>query len=1023
MTIPLLQFCHSLTTLRRFSASLVVLTIVFNLVVFNATAQTIVWSDSFEQGEQPTRTQCNNWSLFLDQLDGKTFASVTISGSRDETGKTMKDPAAATELARLLATRTPGTVVSGEHVWTVTKCQASACPDERETQSIALSYKGNTEECNCYDRYAIRPQSLNEDWGGIDVDYSCLNSPSQTMRLEFNSGVSIVVNGSTTLCEGASVELIATTEVCEGPLAYAWSNGATTPSITVSEPGSYSVTVSGADGCSGISETVVVSRSDVSVTAGEDLTYCDEPVQLNAVGTSAAGPGLSGEVVCLYSSQGDCVFLGDVCAEEAEFIGNSHYSGTKSFSNPTELRYHIYYSPFAKAVFRFRLNGHEIGSFDELNPTGLCEDAKSGKFPRTFAFTETEFKAHWIEDGENELSVDIEAPDRGIYLAGITVEVLTAEEKYVWTPTEGLTLSTVRNPLAAPAVTTTYTVTYKDANDCVATDEVTVTVHCEDEAPVAVCKPIVVELEEGCEAIVEASAFDGGSTSSSGSPLQFSVSPEGPYPVGVTEVTLTVMDASGHTSSCETTITVTDPIAPVLPTLEDITVVAGGDDCSAIVELPVPEASDNCAIASITHDRENNVFPAGETIVTWTAQDIHGNLATTTQKVVVTNFAPVIVSVTASASAVSAGKPITLTTHFTDDNAASATIDWGDDSPPQTINNPSEVFEAVHAYREIGFYDITVTVRDHCDALASGAHAVAVYDGGGSVRGDGWFNSERGYYLKNPRAAGKAQFHFDANYKHGSSVPKGSISFKFKDGKLEFKSTALHWLMVEDDHATLYGTGKVNGEKNYSILVAAVDEDWKGHPHDKKQGKDKDKRAGKHEDKDKKHGKPDDKKHGDDKKDDKKKDDKKGKKKDDRIRVKIWDPAGKVIYDTQAGDDDGALAANEIGGGSIEIKQSKVDEFKEKLEDIISHHFGEEAPSVYPNPFTDWLKVQYNRGGHEPVVIQLLDLTGHVVVSQTFPVSDDGHYWLDIPRHVRAGIYVLVIKQGRRVEYLRLLRK
>src|SRR5690606_38541859 len=64
MTIPLLQFCHSLTTLRRFSASLVVLTIVFNLVVFNATAQTIVWSDSFEQGEQPTRTQCNNWSLF-----------------------------------------------------------------------------------------------------------------------------------------------------------------------------------------------------------------------------------------------------------------------------------------------------------------------------------------------------------------------------------------------------------------------------------------------------------------------------------------------------------------------------------------------------------------------------------------------------------------------------------------------------------------------------------------------------------------------------------------------------------------------------------------------------------------------------------------------------------------------------------------------------------------------------------------------------------------------------------------------
>jgi len=60
---------------------------------------------------------------------------------------------------------------------------------------------------------------------------------------------SLLVNGNqVTLCAGSSIVLSAP----GGFTGYAWSNGATTPSITVSTAGSYSVTVTDATGCTSV---------------------------------------------------------------------------------------------------------------------------------------------------------------------------------------------------------------------------------------------------------------------------------------------------------------------------------------------------------------------------------------------------------------------------------------------------------------------------------------------------------------------------------------------------------------------------------------------------------------------------------------------------------------------------------------------------------------------------------------------------------------------------------------------------
>ncbi|WP_169788213.1 S8 family serine peptidase [Rufibacter tibetensis] len=99
----------------------------------------------------------------------------------------------------------------------------------------------------------------------------------------------IIASGATTFCQGSSVVLTAS----EGT-AYHWSNGATTRSITVSESGKYTVSVTNSNGCTAISEeerTVMnplpdrpsIERDDIilssSATAGNQWFRNNKAIQ------------------------------------------------------------------------------------------------------------------------------------------------------------------------------------------------------------------------------------------------------------------------------------------------------------------------------------------------------------------------------------------------------------------------------------------------------------------------------------------------------------------------------------------------------------------------------------------------------------------------------------------------------------------------------------------------------------------------------------------------------------------------
>ena len=86
--------------------------------------------------------------------------------------------------------------------------------------------------------------------------------------------------------------------------------------------------------------------------------------------------------------------------------------------------------------------------------------------------------------------------------------------------------------------------------------------------PIAICQDVSVLADENCQTIVTAAEIDNGSYDPDGDVLTLSLSPEGPFSLGDTEVILTVSDGQ-ESSTCTATITVVDETEPVLTAISN----------------------------------------------------------------------------------------------------------------------------------------------------------------------------------------------------------------------------------------------------------------------------------------------------------------------------------------------------------------------------------------------------------------------------------------------------------------------
>jgi gliding motility-associated-like protein len=105
--------------------------------------------------------------------------------------------------------------------------------------------------------------------------------------------------------------------------------------------------------------------------------------------------------------------------------------------------------------------------------------------------------------------------------------------------------------------------------------------------------------------------------------------------VGVTTVTYTAVDIYNNQSTCSFTVTVTDASKPFFTGCPSDIIVESGNSCESVATWTPPIALDNCSATMSSSHEPGDVFPLGETIVTYIASDDAGNAAECSFKVTV----------------------------------------------------------------------------------------------------------------------------------------------------------------------------------------------------------------------------------------------------------------------------------------------------------------------------------------------------------------------------------------------------
>jgi hypothetical protein len=194
-------------------------------------------------------------------------------------------------------------------------------------------------------------------------------------------------------------------------------------------------------------------------------------------------------------------------------------------------------------------------------------------------------------------------------------------------------------PLGSNTVNATMVDASGNTNTC--SFKIIVTTAAPNQPPVAFCKPfVIVEAGTLCAAAVLPTTVDDDSSDPDGFIVSRSLSPAGPYSKGTNSVVLTVVDNTGASNSCNSTIYVVDTTPPAWDCPGNIVTNVPAGVTNAVV-LYGGGASDVCGIASIPCDPPlGHLFPLGTNPVVCVATDTSGNSSTCSFDVVVNQLPP-----------------------------------------------------------------------------------------------------------------------------------------------------------------------------------------------------------------------------------------------------------------------------------------------------------------------------------------------------------------------------------------------
>jgi photosystem II stability/assembly factor-like uncharacterized protein len=237
----------------------------------------------------------------------------------------------------------------------------------------------------------------------------------------------------------------------------------------------------------------------------------------------------------------------------------------------------------------------------------------------------------------------------------------------------------------------------------------------------------------------------------------------------------------------------------------------------------------------------------------------------------ISNVAPKVEPITASANPIQVNTSTTTGASFTDpaetlDAPYTVEWNWGDGNIETENDAAPGSLSKDHAYTATGEYKITLTVTDKDGGVGTQTFQyLSVYDPTpqGLFSAAQRYTSPAGAYLQDSTAIGNVTF--GLSYKYQGDVPVGNRQFTmdFQAANFEFNATTVSSLVIADGTGTLRGAGTITDRTGiYDFLVVGNDAT-------------------------------------------------------DAIRIQITDQSGTVIYDTQPGAPDTANPTTQVTVGNV----------------------------------------------------------------------------------------------------------
>ncbi len=537
--------------------------------------------------------------------------------------------------------------------------------------------------------------------------------------------VTATANGATTFCQGGSVTINAA-----GAATYVWSNGATTPSITLNASEVVTVTGTTVDGCSSVSNaiSVVVNPlptatitstgstaclgSSVTLTANGGATYSWSNGSTNQSITVTAGNTYT---VTVTSAAG-CT---STASETVTF--NANPAVTIAANGPT-----VFCQGGSLTLTATGGSNYVWSNGDQGASTTVAQSGAYFVVVTNAAGCTTQSSV--VNVTVNAAPVVAAITGANTVCEGGNMTLTSATPGGVWTSANNFiaTIDGAGNVTGLNAGSTTITYTVSN-NGCTATAVAQVNVLNNPVTPTITASGATSVCPGGSVVLFASNAAN----------YQWSNGPTTPFIVatqsGAYTVTATGLNGCSATS-LPVNVFIGDNTAPVITAPLNVTVTPNLG-CEAIgVTLGSPVTSDNCSVASVSNDAPA-IFPIGTTTVTWTVTDASGNTSTATQIVTVvdqtapTALAPANVTVSSNNYCEATGVDLGLP--FATDNCTNNLVITNNAPATYPLGTTTVTWTITDAAGNITTVDQTVTVVDQTAPVLLLANTSVILDAAG----------------------------------------------------------------------------------------------------------------------------------------------------------------------------------------------------------------------------------------------------------------------------------------------------